>query len=863
MAVTVEELQITIGCDATQAERVLQTLNRKVDNLVKKLSKVTLGGDMPTGSGGKSTSRQSRKAAKQDDPAQIVNRVKEQFNKSSNSLGKSLIRGMDLEHRFGQSLTKAVNKVDFSKFGTVSERLAQIPVNYAKNEKSEFQATPKPYDPAQIARQRAEAEAWINNQQKSGTLGIDSNKILNGNAFEKLQQQFNIAVAKANELKQKLDTAMESGASESKITKLASQLTTAANKAEKLAMQMAKMEDAAPSNTGSSENIRKTGEEADKAAKKVEKLNTTMKKSGKSGFSFGKIFGGFGKMFHKNNGFLSKFGATVKRVVMRMMAMGLVRGVLNSVTQGLQILTNASEAANKDFGKFTALGNAVKAQIGAAALTVLNALSSALYNIASAAITAASAVANFFATLSGGTYFAVKLGDSIDALGDSAKGAGGKAKGMLAAFDELNVIGNSGGGGGGGSNLGLGGSDLVQKQGDSWLAKLLQNEQFKAAGDYVANILNGIVVKIDGFFKKVQGNGYGTKFAQFLNGAFGNKTLFSNIGKTVGDGINAIFKTVYDFFSEFDARGAADSFALALNTALETTDWVQIGATIMLGVLDALEFVHKFIMSMNWSKLIRSIFNVIHGVIRSLLIPPTNLLRLLMDVLHSLINFTVSTAIGFVGSFLDTIGLGSLADKMEQLWQNTMNTWDETTEKGISVLEKLFADVGVTAENSTDLMADGFDALRENIVKSADATNAYKKALLDLPTNKTLTVTTVYKDVGAGTSASFVQNQLRREVSFAQFANGGIVHGETLAKIGEYAGAHANPEVIAPLSDLTRILENVGGNKASERTMNEQNALLRQQNSLLEALLRKDPVIKASPEFGQVIAQSQAAYARA
>ena len=40
----------------------------------------------------------------------------------------------------------------------------------------------------------------------------------------------------------------------------------------------------------------------------------------------------------------------------------------------------------------------------------------------------------------------------------------------------------------------------------------------------------------------------------------------------------------------------------------------------------------------------------------------------------------------------------------------------------------------------------------------------------------------------------------------SDFADGGIVYGETFARVGEYAGANTNPEVIAPLNKLRDIL---------------------------------------------------------
>lgn len=44
-----------------------------------------------------------------------------------------------------------------------------------------------------------------------------------------------------------------------------------------------------------------------------------------------------------------------------------------------------------------------------------------------------------------------------------------------------------------------------------------------------------------------------------------------------------------------------------------------------------------------------------------------------------------------------------------------------------------------------------------------------------------------------------------------KLAKGGIAYGDTLARVGEYAGARANPEVIAPLDKLKGIIGGAGG----------------------------------------------------
>lgn len=49
------------------------------------------------------------------------------------------------------------------------------------------------------------------------------------------------------------------------------------------------------------------------------------------------------------------------------------------------------------------------------------------------------------------------------------------------------------------------------------------------------------------------------------------------------------------------------------------------------------------------------------------------------------------------------------------------------------------------------------------------------------------------------------------------FADGGIVHGETIARVGEYPGARSNPEVIAPLNKLKSLMGDGMGNEVRFR----------------------------------------------
>ena len=65
----------------------------------------------------------------------------------------------------------------------------------------------------------------------------------------------------------------------------------------------------------------------------------------------------------------------------------------------------------------------------------------------------------------------------------------------------------------------------------------------------------------------------------------------------------------------------------------------------------------------------------------------------------------------------------------------------------------------------------------------------------------------VWIGIGVATAATAAQIAV---IAAQSFAKGGLVYGETLAKVGDYPGAKSNPEVIAPLSDLKDMLKPKG-----------------------------------------------------
>lgn len=143
----------------------------------------------------------------------------------------------------------------------------------------------------------------------------------------------------------------------------------------------------------------------------------------------------------------------------------LIRTVIKEITEGFKFgianVREYSKAIGSEFNKaMDAANNAtfkMKNSLGAALAPALQALLPILQTVVSWIITAANAINQFVALLSGATSWTRATdasAKSLDKVKKSAGGAGSALKGLLADWDELNIIqSQSGGGGSGGAAL--------------------------------------------------------------------------------------------------------------------------------------------------------------------------------------------------------------------------------------------------------------------------------------------------------------------------------------------------------------------------------------------------------------------------
>lgn len=277
---------------------------------------------------------------------------------------------------------------------------------------------------------------------------------------------------------------------------------------------------------------------------------------------------------------LSKFTSSLGRIAFYRAIRSAIRYVTDSFKQGLDAAYNWSKqqggANAKLAGAMDALSAAagrMKLQLGAAFGGLLTAITPILIQIINLVTAAADAVTRFFAVLNGSGYYKKAVG-GLDDVGKAAGGAGKKVKGLLASWDELNVIGKESGGGGGGSNATDYSGMYEWAEAESDWANLFKAGNFFGIGAKIGDALGNISLKITNFLKSDSIQNFGKNLAETLNGSVSDPKNWENFGGSVGTFLNTIIKNIADFFRTVkwvDVIKALEGFWKGFKTAFESS----------------------------------------------------------------------------------------------------------------------------------------------------------------------------------------------------------------------------------------------------------------------------------------------------
>ena len=251
--------------------------------------------------------------------------------------------------------------------------------------------------------------------------------------------------------------------------------------------------------------------------------------------------------------------------------------------------------------------NVLITKVGQGLMKVLVPVVAILNKILSLAIAVVNAIAKVFggkgiSGISSGTDAMQDFGGSVDDTADAFDGATAAAKkykATVAGFDELerlNGVDDSGSGGSGAGGLGGGGvgvddldsyfdlfdedgilnkfEEFFQKLKDLWDAG-----DFEGIGREIAGVLNNLMQMLDDWIVN-KFEPWGVKWAEItariLNGVV-EAFNWELLGKTIGDGLNAIIHICNKFLETFNSLALGEGIGRAVNSWFSTVDWEGLG----------------------------------------------------------------------------------------------------------------------------------------------------------------------------------------------------------------------------------------------------------------------------------------------
>ena len=195
--------------------------------------------------------------------------------------------------------------------------------------------------------------------------------------------------------------------------------------------------------------------------------------------------------------------------------------------------------------------------------------------------------------------------DVADSTGQAAKNIDKMNKGIR-QFDELKLIttndgsGKKGSGGsGGGASGGASGGKLVKTD---TIFKNYESDikNLKQLGKYISDALSKAMESIN--WEKIysKARNFGKGLADFLNGLI-NPRLFGNVGKTIAGALNTVIYAALSFGTTFDWSNLGKSLAEGINKFFQTFDFKALAEDINVWVQGVYKTIKTMIENIKWS----------------------------------------------------------------------------------------------------------------------------------------------------------------------------------------------------------------------------------------------------------------------
>ena len=515
--------------------------------------------------------------------------------------------------------------------------------------------------------------------------------------------------------------------------------------------------------------------------------------------------------------------------------------VTNAVKEGISNLYEWSKATNGVFAKSLDSAKSkillLKNSIATALAPAITALIPVFNAVANAVVFCLNAIAQFISAIRGlGTW--TKATEAVDGYTEAVKGAGAAHKGLLASFDELNVIGSSGGGGGGGaSNLWEG---------------AFEEKELSPFFAWIKDHLSLVKTLALGIGAAVVGWKLSSGFVSAVNGVAGNFKKIVGFAMTISGAI-------------MEASASIDAFSS--KNSWDTLIGQLSGAALMAGGL--------FLM---FGKVASGIGLIVGGIPMLVTglkewITTGEATNEVLSAISAGILFVAGGISLLTGNWLPLIvgGIGValvwLLGKWDDIKTAISNAWNSFVSwMDSSVIQPVKAALEPIATwiktyiitpimNVVQPVIDLINKLIAWVSKKDTKVIEVKYSTSKTPSGASYTSTyTPPVSHGAGMAGMEM-------IDFQAKADGGFVNSGQL-----FVAREAGPELVGTIGGRTAVANNdqiiAGVASGVAAGQEEQNALLRKQNEILTRLLAKEFSAKVVPSaaLGRVASQSEAMY---
>lgn len=282
---------------------------------------------------------------------------------------------------------------------------------------------------------------------------------INTEQYQRLEKELEKTDGKAQKLWEDLKRATASGAKPTRIEKIQQAIDEASEKARMLNDYLVELNEEGNGQMtlaeANPEAYSKVKDDIKYAENELKQLNIKhdelIAKQNAAAANGKKAYGSLGGSLEKVT---KRIGKLMLRVFIFSQITKAFRAMVTGMKEGFQNLAQYSNQYNKNMSELASVNATLKNNLAAAFEPIMNMIIPALSSLVSWLNTAVTAIGKFFAALGGSKVYTKATKQTIN-YADSLKKAGSAQKGVLAGFDDLNVLNqNKGGGAGGGEATG-------------------------------------------------------------------------------------------------------------------------------------------------------------------------------------------------------------------------------------------------------------------------------------------------------------------------------------------------------------------------------------------------------------------------